>query len=88
MKTQKHYAMLFWRYKRLLPYRKKHKKFDLLQHPNIAWTADGGAPPYVHGQAPKAMDPGSLFLAGETGDYEVYSEAELQEIYELEDNAS
>ena len=23
MKTQKHYARLFWRYKRLLPYRKK-----------------------------------------------------------------
>lgn len=64
------------------------EKYDLMQHPNIAWTVDGGAPPYVHGQAPKAMDPGSLFLAGETGDYEVYSEAELQEIYELEDNAS
>lgn len=34
------------------------------------------------------MDPGSLFLTGETGDYEAYSETELQEIYELEDNAS
>ena len=64
------------------------EKYDLMQHPNIAWTVDGGAPPYVHGQAPKAMDPGSLFLTGETGDYEVYSETELQEIYELEDNAS
>lgn len=61
------------------------EKYDILKHPNIALTVDGGAPPYIHGQAPKALDPESIYLSGEDGDYEVYSETELQEIYEMEE---
>ena len=62
------------------------EKYDILKHPNIALTVDGGAPPYIHGQAPKAIDPESIYLIGEDSDYEVFSETELQEIYEMEDN--
>lgn len=32
----------------------KDKKFDIMKHPNIKWTEDGGAAPYVH--EPKPID--------------------------------
>ena len=30
------------------------EKYDLLRHPNIKWTADGGAMPYEHGAVTRA----------------------------------
>ena len=30
------------------------EKYDLLRHPNIKWTADGGAMPYEHGTVTRA----------------------------------
>ena len=39
------YSLLFIRGERPI----KDKKFDLLRHPNIKLTADGGAKPYSHG---------------------------------------
>ena len=51
-----------------------------MQHPNIAWTVDGARRPMFTARRPRPWTPGSLFLAGKTGDYEVYSETELQEI--------
>lgn len=34
----------------------KDKKYDLLKHPNIKQTLDGGREPYIHGQAHRFID--------------------------------
>ncbi len=41
------YAILFVRGERAV----KDKKYDILKHPNISLTEDGGAAPYVHGES-------------------------------------
>lgn len=74
------YALLFVRGERAV----QDDKFDILRHPNIKQTADGGVKPYIHGQAPKAFEPDFILLDGSTEDYEVLSEAELNELYEKE----
>ena len=66
------YALLFIRGDRPI----QDEKYDILHHPNINLTADGGMPPYMHGQAPLAFDPGEVLLSGEYGDYEALSEEE------------
>ena len=76
------YALLFIRGE----YAVKDEKYDILKHPNVALTVDGGAPPYLHGQAPKAIETESILLPGEYADYEILSETELQERYELEEH--
>lgn len=76
------YALLFIRGE----YAVKDEKYDILKHPNVALTVDGGAPPYLHGQAPKAIETESILLPGEYADYEILSETELQEQYELEEH--
>ena len=76
------YALLFIRGE----YAVKDEKYDILKHPNVALTVDGGAPPYLHGQAPKAIETESILLPGEYADYEILSETELQELYELEEH--
>lgn len=65
-------------------YAVKDEKYDILKHPNVRYTVDGGAPPYIYGQAPKAMDPDAVPLLGGYDDYEVFSETELQELFEME----
>ena len=40
------YALLFIRGERAV----KDLKYDIMQHPNIGLTEDGGAPPYIHGE--------------------------------------
>ena len=44
-------------------------------------TIDGGAPPYIHGQAPKAFELSDILLDGDYDDYEVLSEDEINELY-------
>ena len=46
------YALLFVRGERPI----MDKKYDMMQHPNIKQTEDGGAPPYDYAQAPLAHD--------------------------------
>ena len=75
------YALLFIRGE----YAVKDEKYDILKHPNVELTVDGGAPPYLHGQAPKAIETESILLPGEYADYEILSETELQELYEWEE---
>lgn len=74
-------------------------KYDLLRHPNIALTADGGQPPYIHGEttlakatislAPAAgavplnVDAEALTALAER--YELLTEAELEEQSEKEE---
>lgn len=71
------YALLFIRGERAI----QDAKYDILRHPNVKQTIDGGAPPYIHGQAPKAFELSDVLLDGDYGDYEVLSEDEINELY-------
>ena len=74
------YALLFIRGE----HPTQDEKFDILHHPNIKLTADGGMPPYMHVQAPKALDLSDVLLSGEYSDYEVLSEDEIYQLYKKE----
>lgn len=74
------YALLFIRGERPI----QDEKYDILRHPNLNLTADGGMPTYMHGQAPLAFDPGEVLLSGEYGDYEALSEEEIFKLYNNE----
>ena len=72
------YALLFIRGERPL----EDEKYDILKHPDLKLTTDGGALPYAHGKAPCAFDPTEIFLAGDPEDYEVLSEEEVNHLFE------
>lgn len=74
------YALLFIRGEHPI----QDEKYDILRHPNISFTADGGMLPYMHGQAPLAFDPGEVLLSGEYSDYEALSEEEIFKLYNNE----
>lgn len=74
------YALLFIRGEHPI----QDEKYDILRHPNISFTADGGMLPYMHGQAPLAFDPGEILLSGEYSDYEALSEEEIFKLYNNE----
>ena len=56
------YALLFVRGENAV----MDEKYDLMKHPNIARTTDGGAEPYEHGLAPFALDPDTIILDDES----------------------
>lgn len=58
------YALLFVRGERPV----MDEKFDILHHPNVSLTTDGGAKPYVHGST--ALAQASIALAEVTADAE------------------
>ena len=62
------YALLFVRGE----YAVMDRKYDLLKHPNIRDTEDGGAPPYDYAEAPLAHDV-PAFDETQSGDYELLS---------------
>lgn len=79
------YALLFIRGERPV----EDLKFDILKHPNIALTADGGAWPYRHGEdsisiAALSIDEGLLKKAGaepvSEDEYLFFCEEELEEL--------
>lgn len=79
------YALLFIRGERPV----EDLKFDILKHPNIALTADGGAGPYRHGEdsisiAALSIDEGLLKKAGaepvSDDEYLFFCEEELEEL--------
>lgn len=70
------YALLFIRGERAV----QDDKYNILRHPNIKLTADGGVEPYIHGQAPNALDPDFIMLDGDMGDYELLSETDVEEL--------
>ena len=46
-------------------------KYELMDHPAIRYTADGGGPPYIHRQTkPKTWLPGTTLFAPEDADTE------------------
>ncbi len=57
-------------------------KYDILRHPNLILTADGGTPAYQHGVADNALDWRALPLRSD-GDYELLSEEDLQVLFQL-----
>ncbi len=52
-------------------------KYDILKHPNLKLTVDGGGEPFRHGETPHALDWKAVTLVKE-GDYELLSEEELE----------
>ena len=74
------YALLFIRGEHPI----QDEKYDILRHPNINLTADGGMPPYMHGQALLSFDPGEVLLSGEYSNYEALSEEEIFKLYNNE----
>ena len=75
------YALLFIRGERAV----QDEKYDILRHPNIALSADGGAQQYAHGLAPKALDLEDILLDGSPDDYEILFEEEVNQKYEKEE---
>ncbi len=70
------YALLFIRGERAL----QDDKYDIMKHPYIRLTADGGAEPYRHGTTENAVDWKTAEL-NEQGDYELLSEEELAALF-------
>ena len=66
------YALLFVRGERAM----KDKKYDLMKHPNIRLTEDGGAEAYNYAKAPLAHDT-FAFDAGRYEDYELLSDEDI-----------
>ena len=72
------YALLFVRGERAV----QDDKYDILKHPNIALTVDGGAARYIHGIATHAFDLEEIILDANFDDYEILSEVEVNQFYE------
>ncbi len=82
------YALLFVRGERPV----MDLKYDILKHPNVKLTADGGKPPYIHGEPTQAvatlvfddallMDAKSMETVSTS--YELLSDEDLEEIFNL-----
>lgn len=56
------------------------EKYNILKHPNIKLSVDGGAPAFLYGDTPHALDWQSVTLQAD-GDYELLSEEELEKLY-------
>lgn len=67
------FALLFIRGERAV----MDEKYDILKHPNLKLTVDGGSQPFRHGGAENALDWKAVVL-NEEGDYELLSEEELE----------
>lgn len=67
----------------------KDKKYDLLKHPNIKQTLDGGCEPYIHGQTRHFIDDWQNILLTDN-EYELLDQEEVEkyvkEIKENEEN--
>jgi type IV secretion system protein VirD4 len=89
------YALLFVRGERPI----QDKKYDIMSHPHLKLTADGGKPPYRHGLAPRA----AVSIIAESSEpvskdtqrtsqarpaprqYELLSEGDLAELFHFND---
>ena len=79
------YGLLFIKGERPI----KDKKYDLLKHPNIKQTLDGGCDPYIHGQTRHFIDDWQNILLTDN-EYELLDQEEVEkyvkEIKENEEN--
>jgi type IV secretion system protein VirD4 len=69
------FALLFIRGERAI----RDLKYDILKHPNVKLTTDGGAGPYRHGIADHTLD-WQLVSLKENSDYELLSDEELESL--------
>jgi type IV secretion system protein VirD4 len=67
------YTLLFIRGERAV----MDDKYDILKHPNLKMTVDGGCQPFRHGDAENALDWKTAGI-NENSDYELLSEEELE----------
>ena len=74
-------------------------KYDILKHPNVKKTTDGGEKPFIHGKASESIASVLLRYTGNSAevkeertlsetDYEVLTEAELEKNYGLEESGN
>lgn len=64
----------------------KDKKYDLLKHPNIKQTLDGGCEPYIHGQTYHFIDDWQNILLTDN-EYELLDQEEVEKyVKEIEEN--
>ena len=64
----------------------KDKKYDLLKHPNIKQTLDGGREPYIHGQVHHFIDDWQNILLTDN-EYELLDQEEIENyLKEIEEN--
>jgi len=82
------YALLFVRGERPV----MDFKYDILKHPNVKLTTDGGQPPYLHGEPTQAvatlvfdsdMMMNAVSVNAVSTSYELLSEQDLEEIYQI-----
>jgi len=71
------YAILFIRGERAV----KDKKYDIMKHPNVKYTADGKGKKYEHGSVEDAI--ASLEITYDTGNYKFDDIEEIAEEYEV-----
>ena len=67
-------------------------KYDILKHPNVKLTTDGGQPPYLHGEPTKAVativfdseiPEDAVKLEEVSTSYELLSEEDLEELFNI-----
>ena len=76
------YGLLFIKGERPI----KDKKYDLLKHPNIKQTLDGGRRPYIHGQAHHFIDDWQNILLT-NNEYELLDQEEIENyLKEIKEN--
>lgn len=76
------YGLLFIKGERPI----KDQKFDLLKHPNIKQTLDGGREPYIHGQAHHFIDDWQNILLS-SNEYELLDQEEVEKyVKEIKEN--
>ena len=66
------------------------RKYDLMRHPNIRYTTDGGGKPYIHKTAPTRFELADLpyeFYTLEDYQFETLEESEHEKPDELDQNA-
>ena len=82
------YAILFIRGERPV----MDFKFDILKHPNVKLTPDGGQPPYLHGEPTQAVatlvfdsdiPENAVSVSPVSTSYELLSEEDLEEIFNI-----
>ena len=82
------YALLFVRGERPV----MDFKYDILKHPNVKLTADGGQPPYIHGEPTQAVatlvfdsdiPDNAVSVTAVSTSYELLSDEDLEEIFNL-----
>ncbi len=61
------------------------KKYDLMKHKNIKYTVFGNGESFIHGTTDIVIADWQNIILNEDGDYELYSEEDLEEYFEEEE---